>query len=61
MLGQSLDDFSPGSTPEPFLLGSTPPIRRLRPAALGRLPQILADMKEIAQERSLPPEHLAAL
>src|ERR1700690_3507531 len=61
MLGQGLNDFSHGSALEPALLGSAPPLWSLRPAAVSRGGQILADMKEIAQEGSLRPENLAGL
>src|SRR5207249_5540890 len=61
MLSQCLDDFLHRSSLEPILLGSAPPLRSLGLTSGRSRSQILADMKEIAQEASLPPKDFPGL
>src|SRR5688572_15625692 len=61
MFCQGFDDFSQCATLEPSLLCSSPPIRSTGSASLSGCSQVFADMKEIAQEDSLRPEHFTRL
>jgi hypothetical protein len=61
VFGQALNDFLKGSALEPILLGFAPSVRSSRSAAGGRGSQVLADMKKIARESSLLPEHFTRL
>src|ERR1035437_7533253 len=61
MFSQGVNDLFQCATLEPSLLGSAPLIWSAGSATLSSRSQVFADMKEIAQEASLQPEHFVGL